>query len=62
MGELPASEDELIKQVLQQSEARYNSADLNIAYKMVRGTGRGLAVGLGGGVWACAGARGGVWC
>ena len=35
VGDLPANEEALIQQVLQQSEARYNSADLNIAYKMV---------------------------
>ncbi len=31
---MPATEDELIKSVLNQSEARFNSADLNIAYRM----------------------------
>lgn len=34
VGQLPASEEDLVKSVLQDSEARYNSADLNIAYKM----------------------------
>lgn len=34
MGEVPATEEALIKSVLNQSEARFNSADLNIAYRM----------------------------
>ena len=34
MGELPAEEGGLIKSVLNDETARFNSADLNIAYKM----------------------------
>ncbi len=34
VGEIPADETELINSVLNQEEARYNSADLNIAYRM----------------------------
>lgn len=34
VGELPASSEDLVNSVLNQAEARYNSADLNIAYKM----------------------------
>ncbi len=34
MGELPPNEEALIQSVLTSSDARYNSADLNIAYKM----------------------------
>ena len=34
VGKLPSSEEELVKSVLNDSEARFNSADLNIAYKM----------------------------
>ncbi len=31
---LPLQEDGLIKSVLNQTDAKYNSADLNIAYRM----------------------------
>lgn len=34
IGVMPSSEDELIQSILTQKEARFNSADLNIAYKM----------------------------
>ncbi|KAI7837358.1 hypothetical protein COHA_008797 [Chlorella ohadii] len=34
VGQLPMSEEALIKSVLTQDEAKFNSADLNIAYKM----------------------------
>ena len=34
VGELPAEEGGLIKSVLNDETARFNSADLNIAYKM----------------------------
>ncbi|GBF93905.1 magnesium chelatase subunit H [Raphidocelis subcapitata] len=34
VGLLPASQDELIQSVLQAKEARFNSSDLNIAYRM----------------------------
>lgn len=34
VGDVPATEEDLIKSVLNQSEARFNSADLNIAYRM----------------------------
>lgn len=34
VGELPAEEGDLIKSVLNDAEARFNSADLNVAYKM----------------------------
>ena len=34
VGALPPSEEALIKSVLNQSEAKFNSADLNVAYRM----------------------------
>ena len=34
MGELPADESALMQTVLNDPEAKYNSADLNVAYKM----------------------------
>ena len=34
VGDVPATEEDLIKSVLNQQEARFNSADLNIAYRM----------------------------
>lgn len=34
VGELPETSEQLVESVLQSPEARYNSADLNIAYKM----------------------------
>lgn len=34
VGNLPMNEEELIKSVLSSSEARFNSADLNVAYRM----------------------------
>ena len=34
MGELPADEGALMQSVLNDPEAKYNSADLNVAYKM----------------------------
>ena len=34
MGSIPPNQDDLIKTVLNQTEARYNSAELNIAYRM----------------------------
>lgn len=34
VGEMPANEGELIQSVLQNKEAKFNSADLNIAYRM----------------------------
>ena len=34
VGSIPPSEGDLIKTVLNQSDAKYNSADLNIAYRM----------------------------
>ncbi|KAI8476659.1 MAG: magnesium protoporphyrin chelatase [Monoraphidium minutum] len=34
VGLLPSSEDELIRSVLQDKEAKFNSSDLNIAYRM----------------------------
>lgn len=34
VGPLPLNEEALIKSVLTQAEAKFNSADLNIAYKM----------------------------
>jgi hypothetical protein len=33
VGLLPSSEDELIQSVLQAKEAKFNSSDLNIAYR-----------------------------
>lgn len=34
MGEVPADEGALMQSVLNDPEAKYNSADLNVAYKM----------------------------
>ena len=34
VGMLPMDETQLIKTVLNQTDAKYNSADLNIAYRM----------------------------
>jgi CobN/Magnesium Chelatase len=34
VGELPRNEEDLVKSVLNDGEARFNSADLNVAYKM----------------------------
>ena len=34
MGELPSDEGALMQSVLNDPEAKYNSADLNVAYKM----------------------------
>ena len=34
VGELPADEGALMQSVLNDPEAKYNSADLNVAYKM----------------------------
>ncbi|KAK9861790.1 hypothetical protein WJX84_009539 [Apatococcus fuscideae] len=34
VGKLPETSDQLIQSVLQQEEARFNSADLNVAYRM----------------------------
>lgn len=34
MGDIPNNEGDLIQSVLQNKEARFNSADLNIAYRM----------------------------
>jgi magnesium chelatase subunit H len=34
VGEIPESEAALMQGVLQQEDAKYNSADLNVAYKM----------------------------
>ena len=34
MGEIPADEGALMQSVLNDPEAKYNSADLNVAYKM----------------------------
>jgi magnesium chelatase subunit H len=34
VGDIPKSEEDLVKSVLNDGEARFNSADLNVAYKM----------------------------
>lgn len=34
MGDIPEKEEDLIKSVLNDETARFNSADLNVAYKM----------------------------
>lgn len=34
VGDVPNNEGDLIQSVLQNKEARFNSADLNVAYRM----------------------------
>lgn len=53
VGPIPNNETELIQSVLQSKEAKYNSADLNVAYRMKVGgvcgpQGRGQSCGEGG--------------